>query len=99
VTCGSIPPSESPREEQTAVRLWVVNVGFDNILIGLGALIGVLLINLGDAAAGRALVFFVCGMHVILGPILAVTEPKLWRNAVGEFVLPLLVIVVALVWS
>lgn len=75
------------------VRLWVVKVGFYNIVFGVPCLVGVVLLNVADADVGRTLVYMVCLSHVVLGIVLAVSEPKLWRNAVGQTVLPLLVVI------
>jgi putative membrane protein len=81
-----------------AVRLWVVNVGVYNMLMGLTCLLGVLIVNVGDQTVGRTLILAVCAMHVVLGITLLVTQRDLWRNAVGETILPLAVIVAALAW-
>jgi uncharacterized membrane protein len=82
--------------DRTSVRLWVVNVGCYNILMGGMCLLGVVLLYTGDAIVGRTLIFAVSSMHVVLGVVLAVTEPKLWRNAVGEAALALLVLLAGL---
>lgn len=73
-----------------------MNVGFYNIVVGLALLVGVVILNIGNPVAGRTLIFMVCATHVILGTALAVVEPKMWRTAVLEGALPLLVILVAL---
>ena len=82
-------------EDAEAVRLWVVNQGFYNIVWGLGALVGVLLLNVGDPVAGATLVFFVSGAHVIFGIVLGVTEPRLWMSMIAQSLLPLVVILTA----
>ncbi|WP_210508451.1 DUF1304 family protein [Naasia sp. SYSU D00057] len=71
-------------DDQRAVRLWVINQGFYNMTYGVGALVGVILANTGQEAVGRALVLFVAAAHVVLGIVLVVSEPKLWRGAVGQ---------------
>ena len=71
-------------EEHRAVRLWVVNVGFYNILMGAACVVGVLLARGDHVPEGRAIVLAVSAMHVLLGGVLLVTEPKLWRNSAGE---------------
>lgn len=85
-------------KDTSAVRLWTMNVGFYNIVFGVAILCGVLFLNLGDLAAGRALVYLVCVSHVALGIMLAVVEPRLWRSAVGQASLPLVVILVDLLF-
>ena len=72
-----------------AVRLWVVNVGAYNMLMGLACLLGVLIVNVGDPVVGRTLILAVCAMHVVLGITLLVTQRELWRNALGEALVPL----------
>jgi putative membrane protein len=72
-------------QDQEAVRLWVVNVGFYNILMGLACVVGVWLARWGDQEeAGRAIVIALSAMHVVLGIVLLVTERRLWRNSAGE---------------
>jgi uncharacterized membrane protein len=85
-------------QDAAAVRLWTMNVGFYNMVFGLAILVGVVILNVGDLTVGRTLIYMVCVSHVILGIVLAVVEPKLWRNAVGQALLPLLVILVALLF-
>jgi putative membrane protein len=85
-------------KDTSAVRLWTMNVGFYNIVFGVAILCGVLFLNLGDLAAGRAIVYLVCVSHVVLGIMLAVVEPRLWRSAVGQASLPLVVILVDLLF-
>ena len=84
-------------EDASAVRLWVTNLGFYNIIFGLACLAGVVLLNADQADAGRALVFMVCISHVVLASVLAIVEPTLWRNSLYEGVLPLLVLAAALI--
>jgi putative membrane protein len=72
-------------QDRDAVRLWVVNVGFYNILMGLALVVGVWLARGGGHdEAGRAVVITVSAMHVVLGIVLLVTERRLWRNSAGE---------------
>ena len=84
-------------QDYDAVRLWVVNVGFYNMVWGLGILLGVIILNVGDVTVGATMVIFGCAAHVILGTVLAVTEPKLVRSAIGQALLPLLTIILAVV--
>jgi len=88
----------APRDYD-AVRLWVVNVGAYNMLMGLTCLLGVLIVNVGDETVGRTLVLAVCATHVVLGITLLVTQRELWRNAVGEALLPLVTILAVVAWG
>ncbi len=84
-------------EDRRAVRLWAVNQGFYNMVFGVGSIVGVILGVTGAVVAGRTLVLFVAACHVVLGVVLWVTEPKLWRSAVGQAGVPVAVIVATLV--
>jgi len=70
--------------EQAAVRLWVVNVGFYNVLMGLAIVVGLLLVRATYVDEGRTLVLTISVLHVLLGLVLLATERRLWRNAAGE---------------
>ncbi|WP_210480217.1 DUF1304 family protein [Naasia sp. SYSU D00948] len=83
-------------EDRRAVRLWVVNQGFYNMVFGLGSILGVILVNTGEVVVGRTLVLFVAACHIVLGIVLGVSEPKLWRSAAGQAGLPVLVIAATL---
>lgn len=80
-------------QDEDAVRLWVVNLGFYNILYGLGSIAGVILTLTGMVEAGVAIVYFVCISHVILGLVLLAVDRTLWRNAVSQTALPILVLI------
>ena len=82
--------------DHRAVRLWVVNVGFYNILMGLACAVGVVLARGDQVAAGRAIVLAISVMHVLLGGVLLVTQPKLWQNSAGEAGLAAAVVVATL---
>jgi putative membrane protein len=71
-------------EDRRAVRLWTVNQGFYNMVFGVGAILGVILVNTGQETVGRTLVLFTAASHVILGIVLVVSEPKLWLSGVGQ---------------
>ena len=79
-------------DEYDAVRLWTVNVGWYNIFMGLGVIVGVILASTGRVAAGRAIVLFGCVLHVLLGITLFISEPRLWVSAIGEAGLALAVV-------
>ena len=83
------------REDWDAVRLWVVNVGFYNIVWGVGIIVGVVILNAGDVTVGATMVLFGCAAHVVLGGVLAVTEPKLLTSGLSQAFPPLVVILLA----
>lgn len=80
-------------DDAEAVRLWVVNAGFSDIVWGLGALSGVVLVNLGQDEAGRALVIFVSIAMIVLGFALLFSELRMWKTAAIQVALPVLVLV------
>ncbi|MDQ0892804.1 DUF1304 family protein [Agromyces ramosus] len=80
-------------EDTETVRLWVVNAGFSDIVWGVGALSGVVLVNLGQEQVGRALVIFVSIAMIVLGFVLLFTELGLWKTAATQVLLPVLVLV------
>jgi putative membrane protein len=82
--------------DHRAVRLWVVNVGFYNILMGLACAVGVVLARSDHVAEGCAIVVTVSAIHVLLGGVLLVTQPKLWQNSAGEAGLAAAVVVATL---
>jgi uncharacterized membrane protein len=80
-------------ENADAVRLWVVNLGFYNIVFGLGAIVGVVLTLSGLVAAGLGIVVFVCISHIVLAIVLLAVDHTLWRNSVYEAILPIAVLI------
>lgn len=80
-------------EDHGAVHLWVVNLGFYNIVYGLGAFAGVVLALTGLTVAAATLVVFVCISHIVLAAVLLVVERKLWRNSIYEAVLPVAILI------
>jgi putative membrane protein len=83
-------------EDQAAVRVWAVNQGFYNMVFGVGLLLGVVLVNTGAGTAGRTLVLFAAACHVVLGIVLIVSEPRLWRGGVAQSGLAALVLIATL---
>ena len=79
------------------VRLWTFNLGFYNVIWGIGAIAGALVLGGADAAAGEALLMFTCVAHVALGLILFLSERRLWGNAIAEAILPLIITILLLV--
>jgi uncharacterized membrane protein len=84
------------RPEQTpAMRLLLVNQGFYNIVYALGFLAAALL-PLEPVAARTVLVVLGAG-QAVLGIVLLVTAPRLWRGALVQTLLPLALVAAALV--
>jgi len=83
-------------KDAAAVRLWVVNVGWYNMLSGVGVLVALVLVNAGNVDAGRAIVWFVCACHLVLGVTLVISEPRLWKSTIAESGVPLATMVALL---
>ncbi|MGP0222195.1 DUF1304 family protein [Paenarthrobacter sp. NCHU4564] len=75
-----------------AVRMWAMNVGAYNIVYGIGIAVGLWMVNFGNAAGGVAIVLFCCASHVFLGFWLWVTERRLLTSAIGQALIPGLVV-------
>lgn len=81
-------------EDVPAVRMWAMNVGAYNIVFGLGIASGLWMLNFSsNVAGGTAIVIFCCASHVILGLWLWITEKRLLTNALGQAVVPGLVLI------
>lgn len=75
-----------------AVRMWAINVGAYNLTFATGIGIGLTLFHQGYPGEGRGLVLFLVGAHLILGLVLAASEPRLWRSAIGQAGIPAIVL-------
>lgn len=64
-----IPTSDVP-----AARMWAFNVGFYNLFLAAGAVIGVVLWWSGDDVVGRALVLYTCSFMAAAGVALFVSD-------------------------
>ncbi|MFD6091149.1 DUF1304 family protein [Oerskovia sp. NPDC060338] len=82
----------SPRE----VDLWAFSVGFYNMFLGVGPILGVLLVSAGSADAGRALVLYTTAFMTLTGVTLFVADRRLWPGAVGDTALGLAAFLVTL---
>ncbi len=82
-------------EHLPLLRVWLVNQGFYNIVFGLGFLVGVVVAVGADPGAGRLLIVVLAAAQVVLGIVLLVTEPRLWRGAAVQTLLPLAVALAA----
>ena len=85
-----------PQEHLSVLRVWLVNQGFYNIVFGLAFLAGVVVSLTVDAAAGRLLIVVLAACQAVLGVVLLVTEPRLWRGAAVQTLLPVAVALAAL---
>lgn len=84
-------------DDVEAVRLWTFNLGIYNVIWGIGAVAGALMLGGADVAAGESLLLFTCVAHVALGLILFLSERRLWGNAIAEALLPFLISILLLV--
>ncbi|MFJ8622489.1 DUF1304 domain-containing protein [Kitasatospora sp. NPDC093550] len=76
------------------VRLWRFNVGFYNLFLALGLVAGLVLLHTGHSASGRAVIVYIGAFMLAGGITLFVSEPRLWRGALGQAV-PAAVILLA----
>lgn len=63
-----------PSENLPATRLWSFNVGFYNLFLAAGPVLGLVLLHTGSTAAGRALVLYTCGFMTLAGVALGVSD-------------------------
>ena len=80
--------------DQDAVRMWSFNLGFYNMVWGLGIITGVLIASFGDATVGHTLVIYTCIAQAILGVVLYVSERRLLTSALAQSVPPLIILAV-----
>ncbi|HYN29993.1 MAG TPA: DUF1304 domain-containing protein [Dermatophilaceae bacterium] len=64
----------TPPENVPAVLMWAFPLGFRNLLIGLGTMVGLVLLHTGQEDAGRALVLYCCAYMVLGGSTMAVAD-------------------------
>jgi putative membrane protein len=90
-----------PTEDVPAVRLWSFNVGFYNLFLASGPVVGLALLHSGDPDVGRALVLYACGFMAAAGVVLfasdrmALSRPRGAGvgGALSQFLPPLVVLV------
>jgi putative membrane protein len=75
------------------VHSFAFNQGFYNLFLAVGVAIGLGLVAVGDADAGRAVVAFACGSMVAAGLVLAAHDRALIRAAVIQIVPGLIALV------
>ncbi|MET9435925.1 DUF1304 domain-containing protein [Streptomyces sp. NPDC006551] len=68
------------------VRLWRFNVGFYNLFLALGMIAGFVALHLGHETAGRTLIIYLSAFMIGGGIMLFVSDPRLWRGALGQAV-------------
>ncbi len=62
-----------------AVKLFAFNQGFYNLFLALGAIGGVI-------AGNKPITLFSCASIVGAGLVLLISQPRLWRGALGQIV-------------
>ncbi|UGY91479.1 DUF1304 domain-containing protein [Streptomyces gobiensis] len=80
-------------DDAPEAHLWTFNVGFYNILLGAGPIVGFIALHAGNEAAARALVFYSCAFMVAAGLVLLVSDARLWRGTVAQSVPPAIALV------
>ncbi len=93
-----------PTADVPPVRLWAFNVGFYNLFIACGLVVGVLVWMNGNEAIGRALVIYLCifaflaGIALFASDRLAMSRPrgKGVGGALAQGVPPLIALTAAL---
>lgn len=63
-----------PAEDVPAARLWAFNVGFYNLFLAAGPVVGVIAYHAGEVAVGRALVLYGCSFMALAGVVLFVSD-------------------------
>jgi putative membrane protein len=81
---------------EPGVYLWAFNQGFYNLFVAAGAIGGVIAYHYGQISAGRALTLYACAFMAAAGVVLAVSDRRLWRGALGQAGPPLIALVASL---
>jgi putative membrane protein len=94
----------TPAAEVPAVRLWAFGVGFYNLFLGCGTLIGVAVWGAGEVAVGVSLVVYTCLFMVLSGVVLFIADRLAFGRPKGKGIggaagqgLPPLIALIALV--
>lgn len=82
---------ESDADAQVT-RSFAYNQGFYNLFLAVGVAIGIVLVGLGDTAAGRAITLFACGSMIAAGIVLFVNNRSFLRAAAIQAVPPLVAV-------
>jgi putative membrane protein len=94
----------TPAADLPAIRLWTFGLGFYNLFLGVGMIVGVALWAAGAEAAGRTLVVYITAFMVLCGVVLFVDDRlgfgrvrgKHIGGAFGQAVPPLVALVATL---
>ena len=91
----------TPTADVPAVRLWAFGVGFYNLFLAIGAIIGIGCVAFAgggsvQSAVGWTLVFSCCGSMLLAALVLALSGKKYLRAAAIQGVTPLLAVVLGL---
>lgn len=96
----SVPAADLP-----AIRLWTFGLGFYNLFLGLGLIIGVGAWATGNETVGRTLVVYICAFLVLCGLVLLAADRLGYSRRRGSQVMgalsqgvPPLVALVATLW-
>ncbi len=81
-------------EHAALVRSFAFNLGFYNLFLAIGILVGLALVVTGELAPGRALVMFASGSMVAAGAVLVANNPAFRRAALIQAVPPGITILV-----
>jgi putative membrane protein len=83
-------------EDAAIVRPMAFNQGFYNLFLAAGTVVGLVLVGMGEVAAGRAIVLFACACMVGAGIVLVATSRRFLTAAALQAGPPLVAIVAAL---
>ena len=93
----------TPAQNVPAVMMWAIPTGFRNLLIGLGAVAGVVAANMGHTVVGHTLVIYCCANMVLSGATMGLADwlghyPKKGDSVPGTLAatVPALIALVAL---
>lgn len=93
-----------PTEDVAAVRLWAFGVGFYNLFLACGLIIGVVAWWTGEVVVGRTLVTYLCWLLFLAGVVLFIADRmglsrergKGVGGAIGQSVPPLIALIALL---
>ena len=63
-----------PSDDVPAVRLWAFGVGFYNLFLGCGLIVGVVAWAMGQVVVGRTLVTYLCWVLFLAGIVLFIAD-------------------------
>ena len=84
-------------EDHEVVRPWAISFGWSNLTWGLGAIAGVVAVNLGFPEVGRTLVAFVSIAAVIRAFAILFADLRYWKVVIPLVIVPALVLVAMVV--